>query len=472
MKQYILLAAILALSLTLRWYKVDNPIADWHSWRQADTASVSREYVKHGIDLLRPHFQDLSSFPSRIDNPEGYRMVEFPIYNAIHATVADNFAFWNLDKWGRVLSILYSLISIVTVYLLTTLLTNTSTGLLAALFMGILPFNIYYSRVILPDPLMIMLTLLSVYFFVLFTTKNSKKTFLLSAISLSLAILVKPYALFFTLPIIWLSLQKWKLSLLKNRHTYLYLLIAIGPFLLWRSWITQFPAGIPTTGWLYNHDGIRLRPAWWRWIFYERYSNLILGGFGLLPFLVGIITKINKNENYVFHLWLLGCFAYLVIFSGGNVTHDYYQAITIPVIAIFMAKGVRFLTTPNKALIWPITPILTITVVSLSLFFSWYQIKGYYQINNWSIVETGQVADRLLPEDAKVIAPYNGDTAFLYQINRTGWPISIWGIDYLRAQGATHYVSINYDDETNAVINNPKNTIIEKTPQFVIVELE
>ena len=46
MKHKILLILILLLALILRWYKIDNPLADWHSWRQADTASVSQEYLK------------------------------------------------------------------------------------------------------------------------------------------------------------------------------------------------------------------------------------------------------------------------------------------------------------------------------------------------------------------------------------------------------------------------------------------
>jgi hypothetical protein len=41
--------------------------------------------------------------------------------------------------------------------------------------------------------------------------------------------------------------------------------------------------------------------------------------------------------------------------------------------------------------------------------------------------------------DAKVIAPYMGDTAFLFQTNRTGWPIG-FEIDKKIAEGAQYYV--------------------------------
>ncbi len=39
MRNRLILAAIIILGLALRLYKIDNPIADWHSWRQADTTS-------------------------------------------------------------------------------------------------------------------------------------------------------------------------------------------------------------------------------------------------------------------------------------------------------------------------------------------------------------------------------------------------------------------------------------------------
>ena len=69
------LLLILVLALVLRLYKIDNPVADWHSWRQADTASVTRVFSQEGINLLTPRFQDISTIPSGKQNPPGYRML-------------------------------------------------------------------------------------------------------------------------------------------------------------------------------------------------------------------------------------------------------------------------------------------------------------------------------------------------------------------------------------------------------------
>src|SRR5258705_12291496 len=89
--EYILLALILIGGFLVRLYKIGNPIADWHSWRQADTSAVSRNFVKSGINMFYPTYDDISSIQSGIFNPKSLRMVEFPIYNAIHATLFKTF---------------------------------------------------------------------------------------------------------------------------------------------------------------------------------------------------------------------------------------------------------------------------------------------------------------------------------------------------------------------------------------------
>jgi hypothetical protein len=105
---------------------------------------------------------------------------------------------------------------------------------------------------------------------------------------------------------------------------------------------------------------------------------------------------------------------------------------------------------------------------SLSLFLSWPTIKTYYHINHWAIVRAGKVADQLLPQDATVIAPYMGDTAFLYQTNRKGWPIG-HDIEDKIGKGATHYISVNYDDEARNLESRYKT--ITKTEEFLILDL-
>ena len=44
---FLIILLILVLAFVVRLHKINNPLADWHSFRQADTSSVTRNYVKN-----------------------------------------------------------------------------------------------------------------------------------------------------------------------------------------------------------------------------------------------------------------------------------------------------------------------------------------------------------------------------------------------------------------------------------------
>jgi len=458
------LVLIFILAFGLRLYRLNSPLADWHSWRQVDTAAVSRRYCQDGIKLLQPRFDDLSNIPSGQDNPQGWRMVEFPIYNALHCQLSRLLPSFSFEASGRLLSIGFSLFSLILLYLLVKKLSGFKLAIISTFFWAVLPFNLYYSRVILPEPLLISLTLAGLYFGIGYLEDKHWLKGGLSVVSLVLALLIKPYVVFFGLPLVYLAWRNKKFQLL------LPYLLALIPFYLWRQWIQQFSEGIPAYMWLLNQNNIRLRPAWWRWLFADRLGRLILGYWGLIPFGLGMVTHSNKKTGWFYHWWLVGAFAYLAVFAMGNVTHDYYQAILIPLICIILAKGVLALADLSKREYFScaLSYLLLGLSATLMLAFSWFYVRDFFNINHPEIVAAGQVADQLLPAEAKVIAPYGGDTAFLYQTKRQGWPIGFEIQDKID-KGATHYVSVTLDDEANWL--SQQCQVLAKTDQLIIIDL-
>jgi len=467
----ILVAIVLVIALVVRLYKIDNPVADWHSFRQADTASVTRNFVEIGVNMLVPTYHDNSNIQSGKDNPNGYRMVEFPIYNLLHYGVYKIYPGLGLDVAGRLTSVILSLVSIFFVYLIGKKLSGFFVGWLASLFMAVLPFNIYYSRVILPEPLMIAAILASYWFILLMAESKGpqKRIYLLaSSVLFSVSILTKPYAVFFALPHAAILFRSWAQGQLNIFDMLGYGVVSLAPFAWWRNHITQFPEGIPASDWLLNSKGIRFRPAWFRWLFGERIGKLILGIYGTGFLMLGLIAK-PKREGVAYWLWAIGIVIYISVIAGGNVQHDYYQAMIMPFVCFLLAKGAGLVlslsqATYSRLLTIIMTAIIFVTMISIS----WYEIKGYYQINNWPIVEAGMAVDRLVPKDAKVIAPYNGDTAFLYQTHRSGWPLG-YDIEDKVLKGATYYVSTSYDDEARML--EKKYTLVEKNDKFLIIKL-
>jgi hypothetical protein len=303
--------------------------------------------------------------------------------------------------------------------------------------------------------------------------------------------------LFFWLPLVLLSLKhhgvRWILQP-KHLAAAVFMFMPLG---LWRMWIQQFPQGIPANRWLFNGNGIRFRPAWFRWLFADRMGRLLLGFWGLIPFGIGLLgTQTEKVSKTGFKLaekiqgfmkrfqpkdlfaglsafsdldlymygGLFGVLAYLTIFATGNVQHDYYQVIIVPYIALVVAVGM------SKLVALKSVQSVGLALVSLLFMFafSWYEVMGFFNINNPAIVEAGRAVDELTEADALIIAPYGGDTAFLYQTNRRGWPIG-GAIEEKIANGADYYVTTSLDDEARILMS--KYITVTSNDEYLLLKL-
>jgi hypothetical protein len=468
-----LLVVIFCLGFFVRFYRFDNPIADWHSWRQADTSAVSRNFVTNGFDLLHPKFDDLSNVPSGVyDNPNGYRFVEFPIYNVLQAFGFKFIGVIALEQWGRLVSIFASLLSAAFIYKIIKNRFGFVSGFFASFFFLFLPFNIYYSRTILPDPLMVTTILGSIFYFQKWGDSKKVSLFNLNLIAslffIICSLLIKPYAIFFVLPIIYISYEKYGKDFIKNKILWVFALLALIPLVLWRTWILQFPEGIPQSSWLLNGNGIRFRPSFFYWIFYERLTKLILGFFGVPIFVLGVIKKYNKKDLFFVGSFILSSLIYVSVFATGNVQHDYYQILMIPSVAIILGLAadsfinIKRFNRYLSVIIFLILTILTFTG-------SWFYIKDYFNINDYSIVVAGKAVDKLTPKNAKIIANYNGDTSFLYQTNRKGWASFEKSVPDLIKMGASFLVLANPSPADLEIGKTYK--IVAQSPQYVIFNL-
>ena len=487
-----ILGVVLLAGFVVRLYRFDNPIADWHSWRQADTSAVSRNFVENGYDVLHPKFEDISNIPSGVENPQGYRFVEFPIYNVAQAGLYQLFPIFSLEEWGRLVTIFASLSISVFLYLIVRKHLNATAGFFTAFFYTFVPYSIYYGRTILPDTSMAAAILAGIYFFdrwiekseilnsksKISTSKNKWKMingkwqmFALSIFFTATALLLKPYALFFTLPMIYLAWQKFGFNLFKKWQLWVFLIISVIPLALWRGWITQYPEGIPASTWLFNGNGIRFRPSFFRWILYDRFTRLISGYFGTLLVAFAFFKMKNIKKYGFFYSFLVASILYVCIIATGNVQHDYYQILIMPTLAVFYGLGAYFLFTHSDKPFHVNIYKLTLVIITIGMFvIGWNYIKDYFNINNPSIVVAGQAVDRLTPKNSLIIAPYDGDTSFLYQTKRQGWPSFEHDIKQLVTMGANYLVLVNPKVFDYQGFKDYK--IIASTPQYVLFKLK
>jgi len=436
---WLVFLVILVLGVVVRLWKIESPILDWHSWRQTDTAAVTRIWAEGGVDVLHPKYYDISSIQTGLFNPQGLRMVEFPIYNLIHYRIYKVAPQIGIDTTGRLTSVFFSAVSLVFLFLLVKKIYGARTGLVASSLFAFLPFSIYYGRAVLPESAMVTFLLAALYF--------ANKSTPVSALSFALVLLIKPYAVFFLLPIVYLF---------KKRSLFSFL-----------SFIFLAFVGVPFFDWAFNGDGIRFHPAFWRWLFIERLGKLILGVWGVVFLIVGLLVK---KYHPLAKLLSLASLAYLVVVATANVRHDYYQVLILPAVIIATALGIVYLW-ESEDFGKTLKLILIPGALGLALFSSFYQVKEYYKVNKPELAVIGRRVNELTTSQDRVIIPYNGDTAPLYQTGRFGWPAIDTGWSELLDRGATVYVGLDKTSPDSLYVKKHFK-LLEEGGNYIIYRLQ
>ena len=471
----ILLFLILALALVLRLYKINIPLADHHSWRQADTAAVARNFIKEGFDFFHPRIDNMAPLNPGFLNEQRYFFVEPPFYQTIVAGFYHIFGI--KESLARLVSILFSLGAMVFLFLLVSRLSNRWLGLLSAFFMAVLPYSIFYSRVVMPETMMLFACLGMLLFFQGWL-ENQKNTWYGAAVLFTAwALLMKTFPLFLVFPMLFLVWQKYHWNFYKEKKLWLLFILAVLPILAWRFWMSHFPNGIPTNIWLLNEGGIRFRPAFFRWLFAERIGKLILGYWGLPLFVLGLAIRTGKKEGWFFHWWFFSFLVYISVFAFGNITHDYYQVPFIPIAAVFLAKGVWFLATASRQVLnrffaWLILVVCLVFMIG----FSWFEVKDFYLIQG-GVDVAGKAVDELTPKDALVLTGDSNDATLLYNTNRHGWtggyasyfPNDQTSIEKVIKMGGSFYVTTKFEEQSVFGQYMLKNyPVVKKTDQYII----
>ncbi len=475
---FFLLVCILVVAVGLRLYKINIPLADQYSWRQVDTAAVARNFARSGFDLMHPRYDDLSSIETGKENPQGYRFVEFPLYNAVFGFLYKWVQIFPLEVWGRLTTIFFSLSIIAIIYYLSAKEVDRIAAVFAAGTYAIFPFFVFFSRVVLPETMALALTILSIFFMYLWHNRKAGWLthffFLFSAVSFSLALLVKPTTIFFSISLFYLIFKKYGFSFIRKMNIYAYSLIAIVPFLAWRLYIKNFPEGIPASDWLITNvntyqglQNIFFKPAFFRWIFFERINNEILGGYLTLFLGLGIFSRF---KNYFLHSLVLSSLVYLFVFQGGNVQHEYYQTLILPAIAVMVGAGIS-LVLRNKALFINRLFVVGLTLLFylFSLFFSFYKVKDFYSFP-LELPQIANVIKSLTRPDDTIVTDRTGDTTLLYLTDRRGAPAIYKDPPELASLGYNYLVTL-HKEEANNIEKKYKLKIIFQNDKFTMFKL-
>lgn len=468
MRKYLWIILI-ALFLALRLYGIANPLSEQASWRQADTSSMAVN--------LQDHF---SLFP-QLDYdgpPPNYAELEFPLLPLL---VSPFFKLLGISiPIARGMALLFSLISLIFLVLLGKLRLGEKAAFIAGFIYALLPFNIFYDRAVLPEPVLLGMSLGSLYFFSLYLKIGNWKLWTLSAAFILLSTLSKPSFLFLGPLFLFLLLEGKGLKGLLDYKIWLMVLTALIPssFYFWFSHSlaeSKFLTSLLSLHMLPNFTQTLVSPEFWKFLF-SRLGDRVLTWTGIFLFLISLIlSPFFKKTRFLF-FWVISL---LIFFAFSTVPvlyqHDYYQLVLVPPFALslgwlfgeFSALKIRRYELKNVAFGFLI-------LASIMLF-----TEGLSQTGNfWNIdprpLEVGKTIRELTPEGS-LIAIDQPNPVYLYYSQRKGFRIlselTLDEVEKLKERGARFLAVTSREGKIKVPELMELFPILEESPNLTLFKL-
>jgi Dolichyl-phosphate-mannose-protein mannosyltransferase len=423
---------ILLLGLALRLHGIHNPMLDHPGWRQGDTAAIARNFARLQFNIMYP--QTMYNGP-----PPNYVELELQIVPFIAAGLYKAFGIHEI--FGRIVSVLFSLLTIVTIgYFARWLFGSALAGLSAAFIFAVFPGSVYYGRTFMPDAAMVFFLTAAIYAaarYLLDEPRLRVAATIWPAALLTLAYLAKPVAVVALAPLAGVMVQR-----LRERRAMqpisIALLLVLPPLLLllydrrvgsyaewhWASGITQLhvlPALRASFG-SFAGFGAKLGEFGGA---IAMLRQTMLGPLGFWIALASFIALpwVAARSKTLVWWWLAGALLYTyVVVTVERV--DYYLAPFLPLCALAMGGALHaFVAAIRRADAAPIVryallgmvPLVAIVLLATSR----APVQAYYRYSKQVYRDAVQV-DRALPKDALVVIGHYGPNV-QYYIDRFGW---------------------------------------------------
>ena len=351
LKRHFFLILILIFAAFLLSLNIEKPFYGHHDWNGLWYSTIARNFLRYGVfatkfgSVLNQDFVT----PQEFQYFTHYTPV-FPLLLALAFKI-----FGVFEASARSLSILFSLFTLVLIYILGTKIFERGIGLTAAAFASVMPIFIYFGKMPVHDVLVLPMILLTIiaYYDYLKSPKTGNLIRLLLALALAQFIHWAAYFLSIILFIHWLSFYKSKDRL----KAFIFPLISLGLFLLHLFHVyiltgSFFGGGLReiALGRLnINSEGSRISLKLlvfqeFHWInAYFPKIILVLSLLFILYFLRNFRTlKQNISLQMMLIVFLAGI-AYETIFINVTYYHDYVLIYLVPFIALSAAWAISYI---------------------------------------------------------------------------------------------------------------------------------
>lgn len=406
---------------------ITNPLLDIQSYRQTQTATISRNFYEDGGGLLNPRINWAGDYSGRI-------ATEFPVYNWLMA------ALWpaaNLgDLWGRILSSVFGLLCALYLFFLVRETVDEETAFLSGLVFSVLPISVYFTRTVQPEAMALWGIVGGLY--------HVRKAGFLHAVAasclLALAPLAKmPYA-FVWLPAAWLVYRardprRWAVFLIPVLSVY-------GWYFYRKVSLSVVPSTAGALMDLVTANAVWFKAKFYQRLFLSRFPDLVTTYPGLALFGWGL-WKGRSVDGGFFGVWLLATVLYLV--AGGHYTyvHEYTLLTFAPVVAVFIAFGaqsLRQMPSPRRraAALFMLAAIPLFTAV---------RIRKWYDLRHVFLLEAKPTVDRVSGSADLFLCNDTNEPLYLYHVHRRGFgfrfndPVAMETLERFTDSGAKFFMT-------------------------------
>ena len=183
------------LAVAVRLILINQPYIDHWSWRQSDVAAIARNFFDHGFRFGYPQIDWAGG-------SAGYVGTEFPILPFLAAIC---YKFAGIHEWiGRSQSVIFFAISLPFFFLLVREIFGSTAAAWATFFYAFAPLNVLAGRSFMPDVPSLSLGIIGLHLFLRWVNHPKPASLYLSAIAISLSVLIKATSIVIAAPILYL----------------------------------------------------------------------------------------------------------------------------------------------------------------------------------------------------------------------------------------------------------------------------
>ncbi len=391
------LVVIFALGLGIRFYDLTDLPLDFTSTRQMFSALKARSMYY----AMLPESVNVPEWQRSLAAKQTTAVIEPPI---IETVTAVSYLLFGENLWiARIYSILFWAIGGIFLFLLARELASTEGALIALLFYLFQPYGVIASRSFQPDPLMTAMIVVAAWALYRWRSSPTWKWAISAGALVGMAIFVKNVAVFpLGMAALTVVLERGLLTALKDRKTWLVALLSIAP-------VTVYTLLGIYSGFLTGQFAFRFFPELWSTAaFYLQWLGQIDGVAGLGAFsvaIVGLFVAGRRAMVFLAGLWL-GYFAFGMAFGYHITTHDYYNLIIIPLVALSLAPVTQaLLAHANSLRVGWVPRVILSTLVCLMVAIQIWNVQVALIREDWrpDVLFWQALSAKMGPDSGKVL---------------------------------------------------------------------